>query len=190
MKIEFLTNVKTLAELKKAYQKLCFKHHPDRGGDTATMQQINAEYDHLLKNLIDAEDDANYSENSYWQSKHQQTEVEKTVMEKLQAIIGLEGLEIEIIGVWIWVSGNTKEHKEALKEHGFKWIKAHGKWCFMGRKSMGRGGYTMDQMREKYGSKTVAKGDFKGKAKAAKEEKTERSSEEDKKQIDYKARLA
>lgn len=32
----------------------------------------------------------------------------------------------------------------------------------MGRKSMGRGGYSMNQMREKYGSKTVKKGDYKG----------------------------
>ncbi|EPB4516253.1 hypothetical protein ACRJAL_003807 [Acinetobacter baumannii] len=161
MKIEFLANVKSLVELKKAYQKLCFKFHPDRGGDTATMQQINAEYDFLLKNLIDSEEDKNYGENSYWESREHQTEVEKTVQEKLQAIIGLDGIEIEIIGVWIWVSGDTKQHKDILKTLGFKWVQKHGKWCFMGRKSMGRGGYSMDQMRDKYGSKTVKKGNYK-----------------------------
>ena len=162
MKIEFLSAVKTLVELKKAYQKLCFKNHPDRGGDTAIMQKINAEYDYLLKNLIESEDDKNYGENSYWESKTQQTEVEKAVQEKLQAIIGLDGLKIEIIGVWFWVSGDTKQHKEILNTLGFKWVQKHGKWCFMGRKSMGRGGYSMNQMREKYGSKTVKKGDYKG----------------------------
>ena len=35
----------TLEELKAEYKKLVMKHHPDRGGDTATMQEINAEYD-------------------------------------------------------------------------------------------------------------------------------------------------
>ena len=170
MKIEFLANVKTLVELKKAYQKLCFKFHPDRGGDTATMQQINAEYDFLLKNLIDSEEDKNYGENSYWESREHQTEVEKTVQEKLQAIIGLDGIEIEIIGVWIWVDGETKQHKEILKGLGFKWIQKHSKWCFVGRKSSGRGGYSMDQMRSKHGSKTV----YKGKGKAEETEKSKK----------------
>jgi len=32
-------------ELKKAYRELVKKHHPDVGGDTATMQRINEEYD-------------------------------------------------------------------------------------------------------------------------------------------------
>lgn len=182
MKIEFLVAVQNLNELKKAYQKLCFKHHPDRGGDTATMQQINAEYDFLLKNLIGKEDDANYGEQSYWESKAQQTEVEKTVQEKIQAIIGLDGLEIEIIGVWIWVSGNTKEHKEKLKELGFKWVKTHSKWCFMGRKSLGRGSYTMDKMRERYGSQTVKNGT--GGAKKPK------AKADDSKELQHKAKLA
>lgn len=185
MKIEFLYNITTLAALKKAYQKLCFKHHPDRGGDTATMQKINAEYEFLLKNLIAGEDDKNYNEKSYWQSKEQQTEVEKTIQEKLQAIIGLEGIEIEIIGVWIWVAGDTKQHQAKLKELGFRWIRAHSKWCFMGRKSSGRGTYSMDQMREKYGSKNVKKDGFK-----SKKTSNEKQEQADNKELKHKYKLA
>ena len=158
MKIEFLSAVKTLVELKKAYQKLCFKFHPDRGGDTQKMQIINAEYDYLLKVLIDSEDDKNYGEDAYWESRDYQTEVEKTVKEKLQEVSRLDEIVIETIGVWIWVSGDTKKHKDILKELGFKWNAKHSKWCFMGRKSSGRGGFTMNQMREKHGSKILKKG--------------------------------
>lgn len=35
----------SLEELKKEYRVLAKKYHPDLGGDTATMQAINAEYD-------------------------------------------------------------------------------------------------------------------------------------------------
>ncbi len=34
-------------EIKKAYKKLAMKHHPDRGGDTTTLQSISQAYDTL-----------------------------------------------------------------------------------------------------------------------------------------------
>lgn len=34
-------------EIKKAYRRLASKHHPDKGGDTATFQKIQAAYDTL-----------------------------------------------------------------------------------------------------------------------------------------------
>lgn len=34
-------------EIKKAYRKLASKHHPDKGGDTATFQKIQTAYDTL-----------------------------------------------------------------------------------------------------------------------------------------------
>ena len=43
--MKYFTNCRTLDELKKEYRKLAMKHHPDHGGDTSTMQAINAEYD-------------------------------------------------------------------------------------------------------------------------------------------------
>ena len=34
-------------EIKKAYRKLASQHHPDKGGDTATFQNIQTAYDIL-----------------------------------------------------------------------------------------------------------------------------------------------
>ena len=34
-------------EIKKKYRELSMKHHPDRGGDTAKFQEINAAYETL-----------------------------------------------------------------------------------------------------------------------------------------------
>ena len=157
MKIQFLKDVSSIAELKKTYQKLCFKHHPDRGGNTETMQIINAEYDFLLKNLIDQEEESEYSEEKFWQSKEQQTEVEQVIHAKIQEIIGanLDGIKIEIIGVWIWLSGDTKAHKEKLKELGFSWNPNHKKWSFAGKKSQGWSRKSINHIRKKYGSQSV-----------------------------------
>jgi DnaJ-class molecular chaperone len=34
-------------DIKKAYRKLASKHHPDKGGDTATFQTIQTAYETL-----------------------------------------------------------------------------------------------------------------------------------------------
>lgn len=42
--MKFFSHCTTLDEVRSTYQKLAFKHHPDRGGDTATMQAIKVEF--------------------------------------------------------------------------------------------------------------------------------------------------
>ena len=154
--MKYFANINTLADLKTAYRKVASKLHPDKGGTDAEMQALNNEYDLLVKKLVKGENFA-YSDSAFWQSETQHTEIEIKVREALEKIIHLDGLEIEIIGVWIWVGGNTKEHKEALKAAGFYWMKNKGKWAFQGKKSYGRGKMSLDEMRSKYGSETVSK---------------------------------
>ena len=43
--MKYFANCKTLEDLKKEYRRLAMIHHPDVGGDTATMQAINAEFE-------------------------------------------------------------------------------------------------------------------------------------------------
>ena len=50
--MKYFTNCTTLDELKKEFRRLCMKHHPDRGGDTATMAAINAEYEALFADQV------------------------------------------------------------------------------------------------------------------------------------------
>lgn len=42
-------NINSLSELKKEYRKLALANHPDKGGNTETMQEINVEFDVLFK---------------------------------------------------------------------------------------------------------------------------------------------
>lgn len=46
--MEHFKNINSLRELKQQYKQLAIANHPDRGGDTATMQEINAEFDVLF----------------------------------------------------------------------------------------------------------------------------------------------
>lgn len=41
--------------------------------------------------------------------------------EILAVLMGLKGLEIEICGNWLWIGGETKENKDALKGAGCRW---------------------------------------------------------------------
>lgn len=45
--MRYFCSVKSFEDLKAQYRALAMKNHPDRGGDLATMQAINAEYDAL-----------------------------------------------------------------------------------------------------------------------------------------------
>lgn len=49
--MRYFTNCATLDALKHEYRRLCMLHHPDRGGDTATMATINEEYDAVFPAL-------------------------------------------------------------------------------------------------------------------------------------------
>lgn len=49
LKIMGLPTLPDENNLKKAYKKMSMKHHPDKGGSTAMMQDVNLAYDYLIK---------------------------------------------------------------------------------------------------------------------------------------------
>lgn len=61
----YFDGITTLEELKKIYRELAFANHPDRGGDTVTMQAINAEFDVFHARLKDTMTGADYRQSFY-----------------------------------------------------------------------------------------------------------------------------
>lgn len=49
--MKYFAGINDLTALKTEYKRLALENHPDRGGDTAVMQEINAEYDAAFSRL-------------------------------------------------------------------------------------------------------------------------------------------
>lgn len=147
----FFTNVNTMEELKKAYKKLVLKHHPDLGGNLRDMQNINAEYDKLFAILKD-------KHNSTAEANRFTTEMPEEFMEIINSIINLDGIEIELCGSWVWVGGNTYNHKDELKAANFKWSRTKKMWYWHHAEDGARwtrGRKSMNEIRDTYGSEKV-----------------------------------
>lgn len=131
--------------IKQAYRKACAAYHPDRNpAGLEMMKMVNQAYD-VLKNesgTVKKDDDLS----SYGQD----------MFNALSKIISL-GFDIEICGAWVWLHGDTKPHRETIKEAGFKWAPKKKLWYYRpdNYRSSSRGQFSMDQIRERHGSKTV-----------------------------------
>lgn len=123
MSIKHFDNCKDVSKIKKTFKDLAFKHHPDTGGDEEVMKDINNQYQEALKTQNGKKDDSNY----FYKYNEK---IEKELMHKIFEIQKLQGLEIALIGCWIWVSGDTKTHKEALKAASFRWNKERLCWYY------------------------------------------------------------
>lgn len=159
----YFSNVQTLEELRKQYRDLLKKYHPDNAnGSTEATQEINAEYDRLFKMLKEQHDsksaDGNQGSNksAYSNMKYDFSEDAK-LREVLQKVINFDGINIEIVGCWIWVDGNTYGYKDILKEIGFKWAREKKKWYFHTEAFRKRSHkkLSMDDIRNYYGSTEV-----------------------------------
>ena len=77
--------------------------------------------------------------------------------EIINKLVCLEGIIIELIGNWIWVSGNTYEHREVIKQTGFMFAPSKCMWYHRppDYKSTNREPKTIEYIRFKYGSEVV-----------------------------------
>lgn len=152
--MKWFTNPQTLEELKKQYKKLVFKHHPDKGGRTEDMQEINAEYDKLFATLKNVHRSASGETYTAKEETKETPEQFRNIIEKL---IHLDGIEIEICGSWLWITGNTYPNRETLKKLRFKYSKNKNAWYYHeeGYTKHSKKSFTLEQIRDLWGSERV-----------------------------------
>lgn len=151
MKLKYFINCQNLDEIRRKYKELALLHHPDRpNGDTVTMQFINNEYEYCIKNPF------------FFNQEHQKHQ-EKTIhleqfKDIIDKIICLPGIQIEICGRWIWVSGNSYPVRATLKAAGMKYARKKYQWYWHApdeKKFRRTKTYSMQNIREKYGSDVI-----------------------------------
>jgi hypothetical protein len=140
-----LSGTVTQKDIKKAYKSASIKFHPDRNPAGAEMMKaINAAYDALLKagDSVTMDADANVYDFG------------EQLNNVLNELLKMTGLDIEVCGNWIWISGDTKPNRDAIKALGCMWAKKKKMWYFRPSdyKSFGRGSFSIDEIREKHGS--------------------------------------
>lgn len=126
----------TVEEVKSLYRTLAKQHHPDRGGDTATMQAINAAYHATLSRMNGQTHEDNGREYTYRYDR----EAEQQAMDKIAEILRIRGdFDVYLIGTWVWIVGDTKPIKDALKAAGCQWHSQRTCWYWRAKENRHRG---------------------------------------------------
>ena len=140
--IKEFSEVTGINEAKKVYKTLAKKLHPDVGGSEEEFKLLNAIYNDFIENKI-------YFSNDF--------KIDLDLEKIISQILHFENITIELVGSWIWLSGDTKEIRDKLKELGFKWASKKKMWYYGEMKGKSHGEKSLDEIKDKYGSKIFKK---------------------------------
>lgn len=149
----FFKDCQTVEEAKFLYKNLARKYHPDLGGDLEMMKQVNHEYDLFL-----AGKDGTTSQGTDGKShtyKYDQ-ELEQELMQVILDLLSLDmvNVEVTLIGLWVWIVGETKPYKDSLKSLKCRWNATRKCWYYR-PPSLGyrpSSGANLDELAMKYGA--------------------------------------
>jgi len=137
---EQFKNIDGINEAKKIYKTLAKQLHPDMGGNEEDFKLLNNIYNDIIENKIYFSNESKFD-----------IELEKIISQ----ILHYENIIIEVVGSWIWLSGDTKAIKEKLKELNFKWASKKKMWYYGEMKGRNPNQKSMDEIKYKYGFQTV-----------------------------------
>lgn len=150
----YFKGIKNIEDLKNAYKKLAKELHPDNGGDTRAFQDMQNDFAELFNRLKDVhrKDQAGHD-----QEEEHTEETPEQFADIIAKVVNLDGVEIEIIGHWVWLSGNTYFYKDTIKAAGFFWSSKHKKWYWNGgnRKSKKHSKMNMETIKLVHGCTKV-----------------------------------
>ena len=94
------------------------------------------------------------------EAKLQQEKDLKALMNTIVQLKQLEGLNIDLLGSWLWIGGKTKENKEALKALGCRWASKKKLWywhCESETRRYYKKSIPIEEIEAKYGKQTISR---------------------------------
>ena len=157
MKTNFFYGCKTSGEVRNRYDELSRVFNPTNSKEPNEMiNTTNAEYDMLMIVFRDAMLAEAVKENEKENEKEKLTVLEK--IKELQEKVNPDGLTLEIVGKYLWLSGATFAVREVLKQLDFRYSPDKKSWYW--RDEANRSSNTkpipLEMIREKYGTSVVA----------------------------------
>lgn len=137
--MNYFSNCRNPDEVRSIYRQLVKVHHPDLGGDTRTMQEINAAYEQVLRSMngktfYRTSSGAGTGETAEKWEYHYSAEREQEIAEAIARVMRIIGNATDtnayIVGLWIWVVGNTRPYRQELKVAGFWWNQKRSAWTW------------------------------------------------------------
>ncbi len=119
----YFEGIETIETLKKAYTKLVKQLHPDNGGDAEAFKEMQSQYRDIFKVVKD-----NHISSEGKRYTKESTEEVEEFMDIIEKFIHVPGIEVELCGRWLWISGNTKPVHEELKALGCHWCNKKKMW--------------------------------------------------------------
>lgn len=140
----YFTKCNTIDEAKNEFRKLCLILHPDKGGNASDFIAMYNEFK-AFKPSQRKENEAEFNADAFY--------------DLVQKFEGFEGLIINFVGSFIWLEGNTIQHKDSLKAiklEGFKplyWAKLKKAWFYSPLEYKKKSGKLVDlsEIKSRYG---------------------------------------
>lgn len=136
-------------DLKASYKRAALKYHPDHGGDLEMMKLVNLAYEFL--------------KNNDWHTgeMRRRAKREAPILDEIKAVWDLiksmPEIKGEQIGIWLWVTGNTKKYKTELKKAGLKWSPKKFAWYWKpaGSRKVTKKQFDLNELRNIFGSEDL-----------------------------------
>lgn len=153
MKKKFFAGLTTAAEINAVYKALAFHLHPDNGGSSDLMAELNSQRKTALSECPD-------QPILFLPENCETSSMDADALEIIERASHIPGVSVELCGSWVWVTGDTKPVKEQLKELRFRYSSGKRAWYWHdpreGYRRRGRRHYSLDEIRDMHGSQKLA----------------------------------
>jgi len=164
---QWFAGCETPDQARSRYHKLAKRFHPDVNPTltdaTAIMQEINAHYERDMRGFSGetfAQSERSEKTYTYTYNEAKETGIQDKIVQALK--LKMHGVKIELVGSWIWLSGNTKVYKDLLGKNGlgFRWSGKRQMWYYTTQRYRRRASNaSFSSIRQKYGSTTYQEAD-------------------------------